>query len=72
MLPPRMAQRPPYRDVTVGQLLTRLSAALPDHEAVVYADRDLRWTFLDLERGARPGKIQKFRLREMHEAALKG
>jgi fatty-acyl-CoA synthase len=44
---------PPYRDVTIGQLLTRLSAGLPDHEAVVYAGRGLRWTFSDLEREAR-------------------
>ena len=48
-----MAQPPPYRDVTVGHLLTCLAAALPDHEAVVYAHRDLRWTFRDLEREAR-------------------
>lgn len=44
---------PPYRDVTIGQLLTRLSAALPDHEAVAYAGRDLRWTFSELESEAR-------------------
>ena len=45
---------PPFRDVTVGQLLTRLAESLPDHEALVYSDRDLRWTFRELEqRGAR-------------------
>ena len=44
---------PPFRDVPVGQLLTRLSTALPGNEAVVYADRGLRWTFSALEREAR-------------------
>jgi fatty-acyl-CoA synthase len=44
---------PPFRDVAVGQLLTRLAAALPDHPALVYADRDLRFTFGELENEAR-------------------
>jgi fatty-acyl-CoA synthase len=44
---------PPYRDVTVGGLLTRLSDAIPDREALVYTDRELRWTFRDLETEAR-------------------
>ena len=44
---------PPFRDVPVGALLTHLAAALPDHEALVYADRGLRWTFRDLEAEAR-------------------
>jgi fatty-acyl-CoA synthase len=44
---------PPFRDVTVGGLLTSLAAALPDHEALVYADRGLRWTFRDLDAEAR-------------------
>ena len=35
----------PIRDVTVGRLLTRLAELLPDHEALVYSDRNLRWTF---------------------------
>ncbi len=39
--------------MTVGQLLTRLATDLPDHEALVYADRGLRWTFRDLEDEAR-------------------
>jgi fatty-acyl-CoA synthase len=43
---------PPYRDVTVGDLLTRLAAALPDHEALVY-DGGPRYTFAALEREAR-------------------
>jgi fatty-acyl-CoA synthase len=44
---------PPFRDVTVGQLLTRLAAALPDHPALVYSDRQLRFTFRELETEAR-------------------
>jgi fatty-acyl-CoA synthase len=43
---------PPFRDVTVGQLLTRLAASLPDNEALVYSDL-LRWNFADLESEAR-------------------
>src|SRR6478609_2241404 len=42
-----------FRDVTIGQLLSRLAVSLPDSEALVYADRQLRWTFGDLEREAR-------------------
>jgi fatty-acyl-CoA synthase len=57
------------RDVTVGRLLTRLAAALPGHEALVYADPSTpdeqllahrhspkagrRWTFRELEQEAR-------------------
>jgi fatty-acyl-CoA synthase len=44
---------PPFRDVTVSELLTRLAASLPAHDALVYRDRNLRWTFADLEREAR-------------------
>ena len=44
---------PPFRDVTVGALLTNLGGSLPDHEALVYADRGRRWTFRDLEAEAR-------------------
>jgi fatty-acyl-CoA synthase len=44
---------PPYRDVTVGALLTRLAESLPDHEALVYGDRDLRWSFGRLDAEAR-------------------
>jgi fatty-acyl-CoA synthase len=43
---------PPYRDVTVGDLLTRLARALPDHEALVYRDGP-RLTFAALEAEAR-------------------
>lgn len=44
---------PPYRDVTVGALLTRLAESLPNHEALVYADHNLRLTFAELETEAR-------------------
>ena len=44
---------PPYRDVTVGALLTSLAQALPDNEALVYSHRGLRLTFSDLERETR-------------------
>src|SRR4051812_4034058 len=43
---------PPYRDVTVGDLLTRLAGALPDREALVYRDGP-RTTFAALDREAR-------------------
>jgi fatty-acyl-CoA synthase len=42
----------PHRDVTVGDLLTRLAHALPDNEALVYLDGP-RFTFAALEREAR-------------------
>jgi fatty-acyl-CoA synthase len=41
--------RPPYRDVTIGALLTQLAEALPDHEALVDAERSVRWSFAELE-----------------------
>src|SRR5438874_8626252 len=44
--------QPPYRDLTVGELLTRLARALPDHDALVYSERP-RFTFDALEREAR-------------------
>src|SRR5438046_6557744 len=43
---------PPYRDVTVGELLTRLAQALPDREALVYSGGP-RFTFAALEQEAR-------------------
>jgi fatty-acyl-CoA synthase len=43
---------PPYRDVTVGRLLTNLSEALPDSDALVYESAP-RFTFAALEREAR-------------------
>ena len=42
-----------FRDVPVGRLLTRLADTFPDHEALVYADRSLRWTFRELDTEAR-------------------
>ncbi|MGH9839116.1 MAG: AMP-binding protein [Blastocatellia bacterium] len=44
-----ITQNPPYRDVTVGALLTQLAQSIPDNEALVYADRNLRMTFAELE-----------------------
>jgi len=43
----------PYKDLTVGNLLTQLSHNYPDNEALVYPDRNLRLTFSQLERRAR-------------------
>jgi fatty-acyl-CoA synthase len=48
-----MKDMPPYRDLTVGALLTHLAAALPDQEALVYSDRNLRLSFAALEAEAR-------------------
>src|SRR4029434_10228077 len=50
---PNMLSLPPYRDLPVGGLLTRLAEALPGNEALVYADRGLRLTFVQLEAEAR-------------------
>ena len=44
--------QPPFRDVTVGALLTRLAAAIPDREALIYPGRP-RLTFSQLEQEAR-------------------
>jgi fatty-acyl-CoA synthase len=38
----------PFKDVTVGALLTSLAAAFPDREALVYSQSNLRWTFREL------------------------
>ncbi|HMF96985.1 MAG TPA: AMP-binding protein [Vicinamibacterales bacterium] len=43
---------PPYRDVTLGNLLTSLAHALPEHEALVYVGGP-RFTFQSLEAEAR-------------------
>ena len=45
--------RPPFRDVSVGQLLTRLAEALPGNPALVYHQHSLAWTFSALEQEAR-------------------
>jgi fatty-acyl-CoA synthase len=44
---------PPYRDLSVGALLTRLAAELPRREALVYSHHGLRWTFRQLNDEAR-------------------
>jgi fatty-acyl-CoA synthase len=44
--------QPPYRDVTVGDLLTHLASALPRHDALVY-EHGPRYSFDALEREAR-------------------
>src|SRR5947207_13919595 len=44
--------RPPYKDVTVGDLLTRLARALPSNYALVYVDGP-RFTFSELDAEAR-------------------
>jgi fatty-acyl-CoA synthase len=44
--------QPPYTDVTVGDLLTRLARALPEREALVYSDGP-RYTFAALDAEAR-------------------
>src|SRR5687767_14925061 len=46
-------KRPPYRDITVGALLTELARALPDSPALVCRDGTLRMTFRELEAEAR-------------------
>jgi fatty-acyl-CoA synthase len=43
----------PYRDTTIGALLTALARDFPDREALVYVDRGLRYTFGQLESAAR-------------------
>jgi len=43
---------PPYRDVSVGELLTRLARATPSNDALLYATAP-RYTFDELEREAR-------------------
>ena len=44
---------PPYKDVTVGGLLTRLARALPSRDALVYAASGPRYTFAQLDQEAR-------------------
>jgi fatty-acyl-CoA synthase len=38
-----------YRDVTIGELLTRLARDYPQNDALVYPDRQLRYNFKELE-----------------------
>jgi fatty-acyl-CoA synthase len=42
-----------YRDLTLGTLLTQLATDHPDQEALIYPQRQLRYTFADLETRAR-------------------
>ena len=42
-----------FRDVTIGNLLTKLAASIPNNEALIYADRNLRFTFSELEAEAK-------------------
>ncbi len=44
---------PPFRDVTVGRLLSELAVQLPEREALVYTHAGLRWTFEQLNDEAR-------------------
>ena len=46
------AELPPFRDVTVGELLTRLARVQPDRDALIYKDGP-RLTFAALEQEAR-------------------
>ncbi|MBZ5538013.1 MAG: AMP-binding protein [Acidobacteriia bacterium] len=41
-----------FKDICVGQLLTRLAALFPHHEALVGPDSNRRWTFAELEEWA--------------------
>lgn len=42
-----------YKDVTLGELLTRLARDYPQNDALVYPDRNLRYSFTDLEQLSR-------------------
>jgi fatty-acyl-CoA synthase len=50
-----MTSQPPfaYCDITIGELLTRLAHDYPNNDALVYPDRGLRYSFLELENLAR-------------------
>lgn len=48
-----MAAENYYKDVTIGELLTRLAADYADNEALVYPDRNLRYSFRELNEAAR-------------------
>lgn len=38
-----------YHDITIGELLTHLAQDYPQNDALVYPDRELRYSFLELE-----------------------
>jgi fatty-acyl-CoA synthase len=42
-----------YKDVTLGEMLERLARDYPQHEALIYPNRELRYTFSELEWTAR-------------------
>lgn len=44
---------PTYHDVTIGNMLTLLARDFPQRDALVYPDRDLRYSFSELEQLAR-------------------
>ena len=45
-----IAQKPiAYKDVTLGDMLHHLAEDYPQHEALIYPNRDLRLTFSELE-----------------------
>jgi fatty-acyl-CoA synthase len=44
---------PTYHDVTIGNMLTLLARDFPQHDALVYPDRNLRYSFQELEQLAR-------------------
>ena len=50
-----MKPMPPYRDLTIGALLTHLAEALPDQEALVYSDRN-QWTWEAVPEKMRTGR----------------
>jgi fatty-acyl-CoA synthase len=37
----------PYTELTLGDFLEKQTRKLPDHEFIVYPDRDLRWSFTE-------------------------
>ncbi|MBE0575981.1 MAG: AMP-binding protein [Desulfuromonadales bacterium] len=37
----------PYTELTLGEFLEKQARRLPNHEFIVYPDRDLRWSFAD-------------------------
>ncbi|MFN0112752.1 MAG: AMP-binding protein [Blastocatellia bacterium] len=44
---------PPYKDVTVGALLTHLAESIPNNEALIYSNPNLQLSFGELEAEAR-------------------
>ena len=44
---------PPYRDITVGRLLSALADEQPDRKALVYSHANRRWSFRELNDEAR-------------------